>query len=100
MTRPISPAEVATAKNRYLPEVVFDVVNKLIAENFTNGRARILQPTIVAALVARGLSRHEVFDKGYLNFEEAYEAEGWKVEYDKPGYDETYDANFTFTVKP
>jgi hypothetical protein len=41
----------------------------------------------------------EVYAKGWLNFEAIYEEAGWKVVYDKPGYNETYDANFTFTKK-
>jgi hypothetical protein len=48
---------------------------------------------------AGDLTRAFIFSKGYLNFEELYEAQGWKVVYDKPAYNESYKANFTF-IKP
>jgi hypothetical protein len=34
-----------------------------------------------------------------MDFEPFYEKAGWKVVYDKPGYCESYAANFTFTRK-
>lgn len=39
------------------------------------------------------------FDQGWMDFEPIYEAQGWKVQYDKPGWDETYDAFFEFKEK-
>ncbi len=32
----------------------------------------------------------------WLNVEELYRAQGWTVTYDKPGYNESYPATFTF----
>lgn len=43
--------------------------------------------------------RGMLFDKHYLDIEPIYEEAGWEVEYDKPAYCETYDANFTFRRK-
>lgn len=34
----------------------------------------------------------------WLNFEGAYRRAGWKVEFDKPGYNESYPATFKFTA--
>lgn len=96
MTKPISPAEVAAAKREHIPAVVFEAFNAEIAANFTGGRAKVLQKDVVARLVEGGMDRQVIFDKGYLNVEEAYRAEGWRVEYDKPGYNESYDASFEF----
>jgi len=47
-------------------------------------------------MVKKGLNRAEIFDKGWLNVEEVYRAAGWAVEYDKPGFNESYSATFTF----
>lgn len=41
----------------------------------------------------------EVFKKGWLNVEYLFRAAGWEVQYDKPGYNETYEAYFTFSKK-
>lgn len=45
------------------------------------------------------LLRGDVFERGYLDIEETYRKAGWSVVYDKPGYNETYDAFYTFTRK-
>ena len=93
----IKPSEVAKQKSKFIPETVFSVVNDLIAKNYTSGRAQITQDEIIADICAlENCDRSFVFEKGWLNFEEVYEAEGWKVEYDKPGYNETYGAYFVF----
>jgi hypothetical protein len=48
-------------------------------------------------MAAKGLNRNEIFKKGWLDVEEIYGKAGWKVEYDKPGYNEDYAAHFIFT---
>ena len=42
------------------------------------------------------LTKAKIFSEGYLNVEEVYREQGWVVSYDKPGYNESYDANFKF----
>ena len=44
-------------------------------------------------------ARQELFDNHYLDIEPAYRNAGWKVEFDKPGYNETYDSYFVFSKK-
>jgi hypothetical protein len=95
---PISPDDIAKAKSENIPDEVFEVVNRLLALKYTHGRATILQEDIVFELCERGLSRNVIFNKGYLNFEEAYRSKGWNVKYDKPAYCEDYAANFVFTM--
>lgn len=99
MTRPFSPKEIVAHKQAILPEEVFTVVNALLAQKLCNDTANLLQDEVVAALVAAGLSKDDIFKKGYLNFEDSYKANGWAVEYDKPGYNENYQANWTFASK-
>lgn len=50
-------------------------------------------------LVRRGMKRDELFDKGWMDIEPIYRKSGWRVEYDKPAYNETYPATFTFSKK-
>jgi hypothetical protein len=45
------------------------------------------------------VERAVVFDKGWLDVESIFRAEGWKVKYDKPAYCETYKAFFVFSRK-
>ncbi len=45
------------------------------------------------------MSSSEIYERHLLDVEPSYRAEGWEVEYDKPGYNETYEATFTFRKK-
>ena len=96
MSKPITPDEVGAAKVVHTPAAVFDAFNAEIAKEFTSGAAKVKQNAVMERLVAGGLQRSEVFVMGWLNIEEAYRAAGWQVEYDKPGYNETGEAYFTF----
>ncbi len=92
---PITPDEVAKKKGKHIPKEVFDAFDALIVENYVNGKAVVTQHEVVTILNKKlGNLKTE-----WLNVEEAYEAAGWRVEYDKPGYCETYKAAFTFTRK-
>jgi len=97
--KPISPDDVAEIVA--IPEFVIDVVNHLIRTHYDNGRAIVEQKEIVKE-VREYMRVHEVFGQfkfTWLNFEELYRGVGWNVEYDKPGYNESYEANFKFTKK-
>lgn len=100
MVKPISPDEIPKAKKKYFPDEVIDTWNEIIATNFSSGSATVQQDDIVRALSSRlDITRNEVFNKGYLEVEDIYRAEGWKVHYDKPGYNESYGAFFEFKRK-
>jgi hypothetical protein len=45
----------------------------------------------------RGLTRQGMYDKGWMDVEDVYQKAGWEVEFDKPGYNEDYEANFKFS---
>lgn len=97
--QPITPGEVGRQRTQDLPDEVFEVFNSLIAQNFDGGSAKVMQEDAVDALVDKGFTEEEIFEKDLLDVELAYRAAGWKVEYDKPGYNETYDAFFTFRAR-
>ena len=99
MTKPVSPAEALELKTQLLPSVVFEVVNELIARNIdAEGRsARFNNNELKAAFAKRGYSNwNNVVECGYLGFVPAYKQQGWNVEVDKPGYNETYPTTWTF----
>jgi hypothetical protein len=98
--RPITPAEVADLQQELLPPEVLEVFNRCIGETALHGNAIVLQEDVVDALVRRGLERSVIFKKGWLNVEDIYRQAGWEVLYDKPGYNESYAASFTFKAKP
>lgn len=93
----ISPKEVKKRKLSKIPEVVFTAVNSFLER----GHRKIYQTELLAKLktLAPEINSSEYFDNGWLDFEPKYRAQGWAVEYDKPGYCETYDANWTFKAR-
>lgn len=58
-----------------------------------------MQSEIIAGLILEGYQKQEILGNGWLDFEVVYEEAGWDVVYDKPGYNESYGANFTFKAK-
>ena len=96
--KPISPNDVVAPE---IPDFVIDIVNRLIRQNYQSRRKcsiieqREIVKEIKALINIYGLE----FNIKWLDFEELYRNAGWNVEYDKPGYNESYEATFKFTKK-
>ena len=87
----ITPDKIVALYAATIPGVVFDSFNKLIATNWDGRQAVVRQDEVVGAIAERlDLSRSDVFKKHYLDVESLYEAVGWQVVYDKPGYNERH----------
>jgi hypothetical protein len=99
-SKPITPAEVTAKKQELLPDEVIDSFNELIAKNWDGHSATIKQDK-VADLIATKLNmpKDKVFANHWLDVEDIYRKAGWKVYYDKPGYNESYEATFKFSRK-
>jgi hypothetical protein len=96
---PIHASKINEIREALIPSIVFEVFNELIAKNFSGSRAIVRQNEVVTLLTAVGLSRQEIYDNHWLDVENSYQKAGWKVTYDKPGYNESYDAYFEFVKK-
>lgn len=94
---PIKPSQID--KTQVIPEIIFDCFNELINKNFNNGVARVAQKEVLTWLKASGCCVDEAFREKWLDVEDAYRKAGWKVEYDKPGYNESGDAYYIFRSK-
>lgn len=100
MVKPIRPDEVADQKKKYIPEGVLESFNEAISKNYSNGWATVLQDEVIDIITQKtGYSRTFIFENKWLDVEDIYRAEGWKVTYDKPGYNESYKASFEFRKK-
>ena len=89
--KPITPDEVVETRRDTLPDEVLAAFNELIAQNFSEYAATFSQDEVVKLIVSKmGCSRQRVFDERWLNVEDIYRGSGWDVEYDKPGYNESY----------
>lgn len=107
--KPISPKALIEArkKPKFFPPEIIEAFNELITKNFNGGEARVLQKEIQALALSkmvkngRNASSKDIYDNGWMDVEPLFRASGWRVEYDKPGYNDAppYDAFFVFTPK-
>lgn len=102
MIKPIKPSEVVAKKKEITPEEVIDATNELIAMNWNGSKASFtlssLKDKIKEKLSVSGKDSATIKTK-WLDIEPIYREEGWRVHYDSPGYNESYDAYFEFTAK-
>lgn len=103
---PITPNEAKGRRKTAVPAQVLEAFNELIVEGLCNGSSTVSQKDAVAriqskinATLGNEYTYQEICDRGWLNVEDIYRGSGWKVTYDKPGYNETYDATFEFKAK-
>ena len=109
-TAPLSPSAMRKAQSQYIPTFVFRAINKLIALNLNakGTSATFKQKDLILEIIVAqpgpvleseqfAASGRQIIDRGWLNFESAYEQLGWKVTYDRPAFNEQYEATFTFT---
>lgn len=100
MIKAMSPDELWAVKLD-IPDFVIQAVNDLLVEMKKSEPTKrvfiIKQDTLVNRILNEhpNLQRSEVFDKGWLNFEHLYRAEGWQVEYNK-NFREEQGAEFWF----
>jgi hypothetical protein len=103
MSKPITPKQASFRTKAPIPDEVFDAFNELISENLNAGYAVVRQKDVVARILEKLKNsptvRQDVFDKGWLNIEPMYQKAGWDVKYDKPGYNEDYEATFEFKAR-
>ena len=103
MSKPLTPNEALAEKKNYIHPKMIEAVNFLIVKNFTGGSFNIKQKEVVNKFLeltaSEGITKDEVFNSKWLDFEKVFEEVGWKVSYDKPAYCETYEPSFNFKPK-
>jgi hypothetical protein len=95
--KPLTPNEALRKRGGAIPSAVYEIFNELIVANMVGQSSTVWQDDVVDALVKRGFHRDDVFARHWLDIEDEYRRVGWRVTYDKPGYNETYRANYVFT---
>lgn len=96
--KPITPEE---AFLKVVPDEVLIVVNELLAQRWNGRSCMITQEEVIIAvlklMVDQGITREEIFNRGWLDIEPHYRAAGWIVRYDKPGFNDSYKAFWAFS---
>lgn len=107
--QPIRPEQVPQIRRARLLDEVVAAFNELIARNIHRRQVTILQKEVVALIISKLQQRPdwsgksaaqieaELFRSNMLDVEDTFREAGWQVVYDKPGYNESYDAFFTFS---
>ncbi|WP_407306564.1 hypothetical protein [Acinetobacter sp.] len=94
--KPLSPQEAK--ENLAIPDFVIEAVNDLIKENFNgNGSFNLLQKDIEERISSK--TQATIVPNWISKVQQIYKSEGWNVEYDAPGYCETYKAYLRFSPK-
>lgn len=102
---PIKPEDVLALKKTQIPPEVFEAFNELIIEKLAGRCAVLKQEDVVDRILKKlnrepmNVTRSRIFDEGWLQIEKVYTEQGWVVEYDRPGFNETYPAVFKFTIE-
>ncbi|MEO5949596.1 MAG: hypothetical protein ABIP74_04265 [Candidatus Saccharimonas sp.] len=103
MPGPLKPDEVAAHKQAVIiPEKVFDAFNELIAKYWNGYSATFTQDEVMKLVLKKfarstTVTRRTAYDNRWLDVEPIYREAGWKVAYDRPAYDESYEPTFTFS---
>lgn len=97
--KPIRPEDIMDNLADLIPNEVFQAVNNLLKINYRGKTVVIKQDEIIDEIIKINprITREEIFDKKYLDFEKVYRENGWSVFYDKPAYSESYKAFFKFS---
>jgi hypothetical protein len=100
LVTPIRPQDVVSTKLTIFPDKVIETWNKMIATHYSGKSSHISQREIVDKLAdVMNVNETEILKRGWLDIEDIYRKVGWKVDYDKPGFNETYEPTFIFTEK-
>lgn len=106
-SKPITPEEALKNKVNVIPSFVLEAFNTLLTQRFNGvGHVVIEQGELIKLAMdighkekslPDGCSAQTFFDEHWLDIETIYRDVGWKVIYDKPGFNESYEACWKFS---
>ena len=106
--KPFSPEEAKNAKASALPKELLQAVNELLTERYKDHGGIIIKLKDIKERCKKILGIDEMFSgvdpmdswpDGIWDIEPVYRLAGWKVSWDGPGYNESYDGYFEFSRK-
>lgn len=102
---PIKPYQAKQRKIALIPDFVIEAFNELITHNLSQGLATVKQKDALvliqakATLAGNPCTSEQIYENRWFDVEPLFRKAGWKVMYDKPAYNENYDAFYQFTEK-
>lgn len=100
--KPLAPWDINGMMGEIIPDVIIESVNNLLKKKYRGRAVKLTQDEIIKEIqrLDINIKREKIFEESWMDFEILFEKNGWKVIYDKPGFNESYPANYTFTPKP
>jgi hypothetical protein len=94
----IKPSDIMDNLDTIIDPAVIQAVNEILKEKFRGDSVTILQKEIVSRAIKINpkLTSDILYKNHHLDFEPIFRKAGWSVRYDKPGYNESYEATFEF----
>lgn len=99
MIKPLSPEEAKAAQEESLPDEVIETVNYFLTKRASNLVIRITVAEVREMLNRKGFTTEQIYGDNLLDIENVYRKAGWKVTYDKPGYNESYEPYWDFSKR-
>ena len=102
--KPMKPEDVLDRKIETIPDAMFAAVNAMIAMKWNGSSAVFRQDDLLEKYFELSketddrATRDRLFANNQMDFEDAYRREGWKIVYDKPAYNESYEPTFCFSI--
>lgn len=98
-SKPITPEQAREKFVKNIPDIIIDAINELIVEHYSpTKRSSSVKQDEILDKVKDVYPRQTVFDNNWLDIEDIYRSQGWKVKYEKPSYgDCDFDAYFLFS---
>ena len=97
MTKPISPGDMAGLEGTFVPDEVIEATNQLIAEKWNGYSATILMSELCERARTIMQIPNRNFKSKELDIKYVFRKAGWDVEFNRPGFNEAYAANWVFT---
>lgn len=99
MVKPITPEEVQDKKNDTIPSEVVEAFNELIVENWSKVQARVTQRAAVVRIKKKlpAIPLNDLYENNWLDVEALYRKAGWKVSYESPSMDESFEPYYIFS---
>ncbi len=95
----ITPDKIQMKARKKIPQHIIDAVNEMITAEWDGRHAIFTQDDLMELVLKKSAkpTKQEIYDGKLFDFEYVFRREGWVVVYDKPNYNEDYNANFTFS---
>lgn len=99
----LTPEDAKQEKLTSIPDFVYQAFNNLLVRNYDAYSITISQNEVIQEILRlcylEDVTKETIFKNRWLDVEEEYRKNGWEVNYDKPGFNESGSAFFVFKPK-